>query len=171
MEFSIMNDATNLCPCCSGKTYEACCKPIIEGTVKAETPEALMRARYSAYAVGAVDFIMDSVHSAMREDNDRAQVEAWSKQSVWKGLEILRTEKGGPDDEEGVVEFIAKYESQGVPMTHHEIAQFRRQKGEWRFYDGEIQKQKPYTRASKKIGPNDPCPCGSGKKYKKCCGK
>ena len=29
----------------------------------------------------------------------------------------------------------------------------------------------PYQRESKKIGRNDPCPCGSGKKYKKCCGK
>ncbi|MBW6502633.1 MAG: SEC-C domain-containing protein, partial [Bacteroidales bacterium] len=27
------------------------------------------------------------------------------------------------------------------------------------------------TRATPKIGRNDPCPCGSGKKYKKCCGK
>ena len=29
----------------------------------------------------------------------------------------------------------------------------------------------PYIRSSEKIGRNDPCPCGSGKKYKKCCGK
>lgn len=165
------NEAKNLCPCGSGASYEACCKPIIEGTAKAATPEALMRARYAAYVVGAIDFIMDSVHPAMRADNDRAQVEAWSRQSEWKGLEILRTEKGGPEDQDGVVEFVAKYRSQGVDMAHHEIAQFRRQKGDWYFYDGEIQKQKPYTRAAKKIGPNDPCPCGSGRKYKKCCGK
>ena len=26
------------------------------------------------------------------------------------------------------------------------------------------------VRKGKKVGPNDPCPCGSGKKYKKCCG-
>ena len=29
----------------------------------------------------------------------------------------------------------------------------------------------PYVRPQKKVYPNDPCPCGSGKKYKKCCGK
>lgn len=29
----------------------------------------------------------------------------------------------------------------------------------------------PYVRMEKKVGRNDPCPCGSGKKYKKCCGK
>ncbi|MFZ1955218.1 MAG: preprotein translocase subunit SecA [Desulfobacterales bacterium] len=36
---------------------------------------------------------------------------------------------------------------------------------------GEPQKKKPVKRADKKIGRNAPCPCGSGKKYKKCCGK
>ena len=30
--------------------------------------------------------------------------------------------------------------------------------------------RKPLVKSEKKIGPNDPCPCGSGKKYKKCCG-
>lgn len=32
-------------------------------------------------------------------------------------------------------------------------------------------KQEPYRREHPKIGRNDPCPCGSGKKYKNCCGK
>jgi len=31
--------------------------------------------------------------------------------------------------------------------------------------------QQPLKREGEKIGRNDPCPCGSGKKYKKCCGK
>ena len=33
------------------------------------------------------------------------------------------------------------------------------------------EKAKPVTNSSKKVGRNDPCPCGSGKKYKHCCGK
>jgi preprotein translocase subunit SecA len=35
------------------------------------------------------------------------------------------------------------------------------------------EKERPQTvhRAGSKVGRNDPCPCGSGKKYKKCCGK
>ena len=32
-------------------------------------------------------------------------------------------------------------------------------------------KKKPVTKDGKKVGRNDPCPCGSGKKYKNCCGK
>ncbi|WP_296032968.1 SEC-C metal-binding domain-containing protein [Dorea sp.] len=33
------------------------------------------------------------------------------------------------------------------------------------------QKESTTIRKAKKIGRNDPCPCGSGKKYKKCCGR
>ena len=36
---------------------------------------------------------------------------------------------------------------------------------------GEPEQKKPAKRSAKKIGRNAPCPCGSGKKYKKCCGK
>ena len=49
----------NKCPCLSGKNYADCCEGIIKGTKKAETAEALMRARYSAYAKAEVEFIMD----------------------------------------------------------------------------------------------------------------
>jgi preprotein translocase subunit SecA len=37
--------------------------------------------------------------------------------------------------------------------------------------DSQPTKKQPKRRSSKKVGRNDPCPCGSGKKYKKCCGK
>jgi preprotein translocase subunit SecA len=37
--------------------------------------------------------------------------------------------------------------------------------------EGTPVKKKPLKRSDKKIGRNDPCPCGSGKKYKKCCGR
>ena len=146
-----------LCPCKSGKNYADCCEKIINGTVKAETPEALMRARYSAYATGAIDFIIDSTHSSQRENNDREEIRRWSQNSQWDGLEIIRTENGGPD--------------RGISMEHHEIAEFRRENGDWYFYDGQLVPQAPYVRKEAKVGRNDPCPCGSGKKYKKCCGK
>lgn len=34
-----------------------------------------------------------------------------------------------------------------------------------------VEPQEPFVRKEKKVGRNDPCPCGSGKKYKRCCGK
>ena len=159
------------CPCLSGKSYAECCEPVIKGIAKAETAEALMRARYSAYAKTEIDFIIDSTHSCQRDSNDREEIRRWSESSEWTGLEILRTEQGGKDDETGIVEFIARYRDRGISMEHHEIAEFQREKGDWYFFDGKLVPQAPYVRTEAKVGRNDPCPCGSGKKYKKCCGK
>lgn len=163
--------STFICPCGSGKDFADCCEQIIQGTRSAATPEELMRARYAAYATGAIDFILDSTHPDERANCDRKEVQIWSEQSTWKGLEIINTEKGGPNDDEGTVEFIARYNSRNVEMEHHEISIFKRLGGKWFFYDGKIIGPKPFVRTTPKVGPNDPCPCGSGKKYKKCCGK
>jgi preprotein translocase subunit SecA len=53
------------------------------------------------------------------------------------------------------------------------IDDLRQPKEQKMFFSGgdEPQKKKPVKRSQKKIGRNAPCPCGSGKKYKKCCGK
>ena len=85
-------------------------------------------------------------------------------------MTIVRTERGGPADDAGVVEFIARYIEKGKPQSHHEIAQFRREDGGWFFYDGEAPRPQTVRRETPKIGRNAPCPCGSGKKFKKCCG-
>ncbi len=155
-----------LCPCCSGKNYEDCCKPVITGARKAATPEELMRARYSAYAKVEVDFIVNSTHSEKRAENDRGEIEHWAKSSDWLGLQILNT-----TEEPAQVEFIATYADRGVKLEHHELAEFRKENDEWFFYDGALVAQHPFVRVEPKIGRNDPCPRGSGKKYKKCCGK
>ncbi len=159
------------CVCGKGESTETCCGPIIDGERKAETAEELMRARYAAYALGKIDFIMDSLDPEKDDDVDRANTEAWSKQSKWLGLEILGTEKGGPDDEEGKVEFVARYKLKGMNVSHHERALFRKHNGRWVFVDGEEVAPPPMKREEPRIGRNDPCPCGSGKKYKKCCGQ
>ena len=159
-----------MCPCKSGKTYADCCRKIIEGA-PAPTAEALMRARYSAYAKGAVDFLINSVHSSQRAEDSRENIKQWSEEAEWTGMEVLRAEQGGLNDDEGVVEFVAHYNVQGKAQEHHEVSTFCREDGKWVFYDGKMVGQKPYVRESAKIRPNDPCPCGSGKKYKKCCGR
>ena len=99
------------------------------------------------------------------------EVKNWAEQSEWDSITILRTERGGEKDSDGIVEFVARYKNRNMQMEHHEISEFRRSGGEWFFYDGAIVGPKPYVRTAPKVGPNDPCPCGSGKKYKKCCGK
>ena len=96
---------------------------------------------------------------------------AWSRAAQWHGLEIIRTEKGQPGDQTGVVEFRATYTANNEFCNHHEVATFVKEADGWKFEDGELVGEKPMTREEPKVGRNDPCPCGSGKKYKKCCGQ
>ncbi len=97
----------------------------------------------------------------------------------WKKLEILGTSKGRGQDNEGQVDFIAHYEKDGVLQTLRESSQFYKVNGRWVYSRKESilppvptttsKKPKTFVRSEAKVGRNDPCPCGSGKKYKKCC--
>jgi len=159
------------CPCKSGKTFGECCGPIIAGTAKAETAEALMRARYSSYVTGDVLFLKESATKAVQEEFDQEASKAWSAAAMWHGLEIIRCEGGQKDDTTGVVEFRALYTANNEFCNHHEVSSFVKESDGWKFDDGEMVGETPERREEPKVGRNDPCPCGSGKKYKKCCGK
>jgi SEC-C motif-containing protein len=130
-----------------------------------------MRSRYSAYAEHAIDYIIETcLREEGRQAIDAKQTRNWSEQSQWLGLRILSVTRGGPEDDDGVVEFEATYERNGLRDVHHEQGQFRRVEGQWFYEDGEVA-PKTVVRAGPKIGRNDPCPCGSGKKYKHCHGR
>jgi SEC-C motif-containing protein len=171
-EFRSTADAlkAGLCPCGNEAKFASCCQPLIQGKKKAETAEQLMRARYTAFSTGAIDFIIDSHHSKTRDQVKREEVEEWSKKSDWLGLKVLETAQGGPKDNEGVVVFHAKYRAEGKEHDHLEHSQFERENGEWKFLDAQGIQQGPLRREGPKVGRNDPCPCGSGKKFKKCHG-
>ncbi len=158
------------CPCGSTKTYTECCEPIIKGTQAAETPEALMRSRYSAYSNVEIDHIINSTSPLQRKDLDENATRTWAERAEWRGLEIVGCEGGGADDDEGTVEFIASYLEGSSLRRHHELGRFRRVDGAWYYEDGEMVKSVPVVRDTSKVGRNEPCPCGSGKKHKKCCG-
>jgi SEC-C motif-containing protein len=130
-----------------------------------------MRARYSAYAVKKIKFLKTSAGPEVQAEFDEEACTKWAEASSWNGLEIVGTDRGGENDDEGYVEFIAHYAANGNAVEHHEHSYFKKLNGEWKFIDGEIESGVPYVREEPKIGRNDPCPCGSGKKYKKCCGK
>lgn len=127
-----------------------------------------MRARYAAYVLGEIDFIIDSVHPDSPGEADRRTTEAWSKNADWQGLEVVTSEAGGEQDEEGMVEFIARFNVQDTAQQHHERARFKRHNKKWLYLDGDEIKPQPIRRAAPRVGRNDPCPCGSGKKFKKC---
>jgi SEC-C motif-containing protein len=159
-----------LCPCGTGRPFDRCCGPLIDGSAVAESAEALMRSRYSAHVRGAIDYLVETYDPDTRASVDRAATARWARESEWLGLTVLATEAGGPADERGIVEFEARYRSAGgAPQVHRERSRFRRHDGRWTYVDGTALKPAPVVRAAS-VGRNDPCPCGSGKKHKKCCG-
>lgn len=160
----------NPCPCGNGESLQDCCGPYLEGTRLPESAEALMRSRYTAFTRGNVDYILNTHDPEKSSEIDRERTEAWSKGSEWLGFELISTENGGPADDAGVVEFVARYKVKGVTVSHRERAIFRKHGQRWVFVDGQMINGPPVRRSEPRVGRNEPCPCGSGKKYKRCHG-
>ena len=89
------------CPCTSGKEFADCCEPILTQAEQAKTAEQLMRSRYTAYATGNVDWVVESQSPDGRKFVDRDATEAWSKRAEWHRMEVLEVQKGGEGDAEG----------------------------------------------------------------------
>ncbi|AWV44797.1 hypothetical protein CD201_09595 [Hafnia alvei] len=155
-------DSRSPCPCQSGNMFAQCCEPIISGQRIAAEPEQLMRSRYTAYVVRNVDYLVETWHPECGMDKQRAAIEESFADTEWLGLTIVKTASGKNSDE-GFVEFFARYHSEAENQNNsiHECSRFIRLDQRWYYVDG----TKP------QVGRNDPCPCGSGKKYKKCCGQ
>lgn len=153
------------CPCGSGVPEPACCARLHRGEL-APTALALMRSRYTAYVRGEVDYLLATQDASTRNTADPKAIAQWSAETTWKGLEIVATEAGGETDSKGIVEFIARgITRDGRAFEQRERSRFAKRDGAWFYVDGEVAgvpNQKP--------GRNDPCPCGSGMKYKRCHG-
>jgi SEC-C motif-containing protein len=158
------------CYCGTGRDFDDCCGPYLKGGAKPATAEALMRSRYSAYVTENIDYVLATHDPATVDTVDPEGARRWAKESTWQGLEVVDTVAGGSGDDTGEVEFVARYESDGQGVAHHERAQFRRIDGAWFYMDGVMIRPRPARREAPKVGRNEPCPCGSGKKFKKCHG-
>jgi len=156
------------CPCGSGQTFAACCQAYLIGA-PAPTAEATMRSRYAAFVVGDYGYVERTLAPEALVDFSRAELETIAGNLTWLGLDIRSTEKGDASDSEGTVEFTARFKSNGENGLHHERSQFRKDGDQWLYVDG-VMNPKGQPVHVTKIGRNDPCSCGSGKKYKKCCG-
>lgn len=184
------------CPCGSQKNYADCCEPLLTGQKTASTPEALMRSRYTAFTVKNVDYLFSSMTPELQEHTDREDMQDFAEEvDSWVKLEVINAP--APDADHGTVEFAAYFMYEGEQQRIHENSEFVKKDGQWFYaghqhqcsshdhdeeYDdyeeddhhvhdehcGHNHHHEPY-RAEIKIGRNDPCPCGSGKKYKKCC--
>jgi SEC-C motif domain protein len=94
----------------------------------AATPEALMRSRYSAYALGLIDYLLASWHPST------APGELELPPVKWLGLEVRHAACAG---DAGVVEFVARLKDGGRAQRMHEISRFVREAGQWYYIDGQ----------------------------------
>ena len=158
------------CYCDSGLNFNKCCEPFLSGTTFPSTAEALMRSRFSAYATGNVDYVLATHTPKGRDELDPDATRSWAEKADFTDLTIIETHAGTPRDETGIVEFAASYTMNNKDYEHHEIARFEKIDDRWYFVEGEEPKRESVRRETPKVGRNDPCICGSGKKFKKCCG-
>ena len=157
-------DVLNPCACFSGQMYGQCCGPFLDRQQLAPTAETLMRSRFSAFQLRDAAYLKDTWDPIKRPK----QLDFSKDERAWSALEVVSTIGGQVQDERGVVEFKAKYELGDDTYLFHEISRFSRQNGQWFYLDATF----PYHGKIAHRGEwlkNAPCPCGSGKKYKKCC--
>ncbi|WP_345980479.1 YchJ family metal-binding protein [Sulfurimonas sp. HSL3-2] len=145
------------CYCGLEKDFEECCGAIISGKKNAATVEELMRSRYSAYASANAEYLVKSTTKENSFIEDIPLILEFSKNVVWLKLDILHVEQ---KEDSGIVEFRAFYFENGEIVVLHERSNFVKNEGVWKYDKGEF--------INSKIERNEPCPCGSGKKYKKC---
>ena len=145
-----------MCICGKEASFSECCEPIINLQREPKTPEELMRSRYSAYVQANGKYLVLSAVKENRYEDDAALIEEFSHSVSWLKLDILKVTKE-------TVEFKAYYKDQENIKILHEKSNFVKEDAIWRYKDGELY--------NTKVQRNESCPCGSGKKYKKCCGK
>ena len=145
-----------MCICGNNKPFEKCCGAIIEGKRSAQTPEELMRSRYSAYVKADGKYLVLSTVKENQYEDDARLIEEFSESVEWLKLDVLNA----LNDK---VEFKAYYKDKESIKVLHEKSNFVVENGLWKYRDGVLY--------NTKVQRNESCPCGSGKKFKKCCGK
>lgn len=124
---------TDACPCGSGDSYGGCCGPLHHGERAAETAERLMRSRFTAYAIGDLEYVWRTWHPRTRP---AALTPDTSLE--WTALEVLDVVAGGADDEDGEVEFRAHYLQSRRSGTLHERSRFVVRARRWFYVDGTV---------------------------------
>ena len=146
------------CPCQSNKSYEDCCGRFHTHAQFPETAEQLMRSRYASYVLKNVPYIVDTTVPSQQALLNVQAIQAWAENTQWLGLRILKTETLSKF--QSAVEFNAVFQGEEGEQTHHERSIFVKIDDRWYFVDPTV----PLPTMKQ------PCVCGSGKKFKHCCG-
>jgi SEC-C motif-containing protein len=129
-----MDTILQKCPCESGVDFPNCCEPFLQYKTYPETPEALMRSRYTAYFNGNLDYIKTTMRGKALSQFNKQHA---SKNPVaWIGLKILAIPNNA-DPNIGYVEFIATFKKNNIIDHIHELSKFHREEGRWYYVDGE----------------------------------
>ena len=177
-----MSTSLPICPCQINPVsdaigapllYQDCCQPYHDGLlnkeadgIKAETAKRLMRTRYSAFVLVKPNYIVKTTIPAQQNLLDIKAIENWAKETDWAGLEIVtHTPKLGKRHAQ--VEFKAYFKTNENLQAHHELSAFVKvtdknsNNARWYFLDPTV---------SMSVSQKQPCICGSGEKFKRCCG-
>lgn len=117
------------CPCGLPQPYDACCGRFHRGE-PAPTAELLMRSRYTAFALGDEEYLLESWHSSTRPH--RLALDPTQR---WVGLDVEESSGGGLFDNEGTVAFEASYTQGSRRSSVRERSRFVREDGLWRYLE------------------------------------
>lgn len=131
------------------------------------TAEALMRSRFTAYVRDNLPYIQKTWDASTRPAEEKLNF--GGENIEWRKLDVINVKKGTASDNKGTVEFKATYFKDGIEHRLHEVSRFVKTNNRWFYVDGVIKTSEQVVKQSNE-GRNAPCPCGSGKKYKRCCG-
>ena len=149
-----------LCPCQSSQPYADCCQPFHTGQRQPENAEQLMRSRYAAYALQQIDYLVRTTVPTQQPLLDVNSIAQWSREAQWLGLTVHQ-HNPRIGKRHAQVAFTARFSEHGNAHEHHELSTFVQINGAWYFIDPTV--PLPSMKS--------PCICGSGVKFKACCGK
>jgi SEC-C motif-containing protein len=153
------------CPCGSGKLFEACCEPILKDLRRPATAEELMRSRFTAH-VAQDHAYLHRTYAATRRLPLPKEEEGQAMQ--WTRL-VVHAHEPGRSPDHAFVDFSAFFVDETGEHAIDEKSEFHREGDQWLYTRSVRNGPAPLKSTTPKVGRNDPCPCGSGKKYKHCC--
>jgi len=127
------------CPCWSKLLYHKCCKPYHDGALP-DNALALMRSRYSAYALNLVDYIVGSTHPSNPQYNAdlvkwKSELSQFSSGFKFDGLKINQFVDG---PESATVSFTASITGSGGDASFSETSIFVKESGKWFYKSGDV---------------------------------
>lgn len=154
------------CSCGSGKAYADCCQPYHLFHAYPASALVLMKSRFCAFVEQDINYIIATTLPAQQVLLDKEGLQAWASQMHWSHLQIV-ADRPKVAKRHAQVHFCAYYHDVDCHDAdrlgvHDELSTFVKCDDRWYFLDPTV----PVLLTNKQ-----PCFCGSGEKFKACCGR